>query len=54
LTRDQLILLGKDNVVSPNALGFQALGIEPKAVEAIVPSYLSRFRAGGQRGTAPR
>jgi len=54
LTRDQLILLGKDNVVSPNALGFQALGIEPKAVEAIVPAYLARFRAGGQRVTAPR
>ena len=54
LTRDQLILLRKDNVVSPNALGFQALGIEPKAVEAIVPSYLSRFRVGGQRVTAPR
>jgi NADH dehydrogenase len=53
LTRDQLILLGKDNVVSPNALGFQALGIEPKAVEAIVPSYLARFRVGGQRVTAP-
>ena len=49
LTRDQLILLGKDNVVSPNALGFQALGIEPKAVEAIVPAYLARFRVGGQR-----
>ena len=54
LTRDQLILLGKDNVVSPNTPGFQALGIEPKAVEAIVPSYLSRFRIGGQRVTAPR
>ena len=53
LTRDQLILLGKDNVVSPNALGFQALGIEPKAVEAIVPGYLARFRVGGQRVTAP-
>ncbi|MCA3390185.1 MAG: complex I NDUFA9 subunit family protein [Roseomonas sp.] len=53
LTRDQLILLGKDNVVSPNALGFQALGIEPKAVEAIVPGYLSRFRVGGQRVAAP-
>jgi NADH dehydrogenase len=49
LTRDQLILLGKDNVVSPNASGFQALGIEPKAVEAIVPAYLARFRVGGQR-----
>ncbi|MFM7302920.1 MAG: complex I NDUFA9 subunit family protein, partial [Alphaproteobacteria bacterium] len=53
LTRDQLILLGKDNVVAPNALGFQALGIEPKAVEAIVPSYLARFRVGGQRVMAP-
>jgi uncharacterized protein YbjT (DUF2867 family) len=52
LTRDQLILLGKDNVVSPNALGFQALGIEPKAVEAIVPAYLARFRVGGQRVVA--
>jgi NADH dehydrogenase len=52
LTRDQLILLGKDNVVSPNALGFQALGIEPKAVEAIVPAYLARFRQGGQRAVA--
>jgi NADH dehydrogenase len=52
LTRDQLILLGKDNVVSPNALGFQALGIEPKAVEAIVPAYLARFRQGGQRASA--
>jgi len=52
-TRDQLILLGRDNVVSPNALGFQALGIEPKAVEAIVPGYLARFRAGGQRVRAP-
>ena len=49
LTRDQLILLGKDNVVSPNASGFQTLGIEPKAVEAIVPAYLARFRVGGQR-----
>lgn len=54
LTRDQLILLGKDNVVSPNALGFQALGIEPKAVEAIVPGYLARFRVGGQRVRVPR
>ena len=52
ITRDQLILLGKDNVVSPNALGFQALGIEPKAVEAIVPAYLARFRVGGQRAAA--
>ncbi|MGI9127511.1 MAG: complex I NDUFA9 subunit family protein [Roseomonas sp.] len=53
LTRDQLILLGKDNLVSPNALGFQVLGIEPKAVEAIVPAYLARFRVGGERIAIP-
>lgn len=49
LTRDQLILLGKDNLVAEGAAGFAALGIEPKAVEAIVPAYLARYRAGGSR-----
>lgn len=49
LTRDQLILLGKDNVVADGAAGFEALGIAPKAVEAIVPAYLARFRPGGTR-----
>ena len=52
LTRDQLILLGKDNLVADGAVGFAALGIEPKAVEAIVPAYLARYRAGGSRREA--
>jgi uncharacterized protein YbjT (DUF2867 family) len=47
LTRDQLLLLQKDNVVTPGALTLADLGITPKAVEAIVPGYLSRFRRGG-------
>lgn len=51
LTRDQLILLGKDNVVAEGAAGLEALGIAPKAVEAIVPAYLERFRPGGSRRT---
>jgi NADH dehydrogenase len=52
LTPDQVDLLRSDNVVSPQAeaegrtLG--ALGIEPTAMEIIVPSYLWRFRKTGQ------
>ncbi|MFQ3623822.1 MAG: complex I NDUFA9 subunit family protein [Acetobacteraceae bacterium] len=49
LTRDQLLLLQRDNVVSPGALTLSDLGIAPKAVEAIVPTYLAKFRRGGAR-----
>jgi NADH dehydrogenase len=54
LTRDQLLLLQKDNVVAPGALTLADLGIQPKAVEAIVPGYLARFgRRGTGRAAAP-
>jgi uncharacterized protein YbjT (DUF2867 family) len=46
-TRDQLLLLSRDNVVSPGALGFAELGIVPTPVELIVPDYLERYRPGG-------
>ena len=49
LTRDQLTLLARDNVVAPGAPGLSDLGISPTAVEQIVPGYLRRFRAGGGR-----
>lgn len=49
LTRDQVTLLKRDNVVSEGALGFKDLGIAPKAAEVIVPTYLHRFRPGGRR-----
>ncbi|MBS3960817.1 MAG: hypothetical protein KGZ61_03110, partial [Sandarakinorhabdus sp.] len=49
LTRDQLILLGKDNVVTEGAEGLEALGIRAKAAEAIAPAYLARYRPGGVR-----
>jgi uncharacterized protein YbjT (DUF2867 family) len=52
LTRDQLILLRKDNLVADGALTLGDLGIPPKAVEAIVPAYLARFRKGGTRRAA--
>jgi len=48
LTRDQVTLLRNDNVVAPGALGFHDLSIEPTALEAIIPSYLERYRAGGR------
>jgi uncharacterized protein YbjT (DUF2867 family) len=52
LTRDQLALLGHDNVVGEGEPGLAALGIEPKAAEAVAPAYLARYRPGGVRQTA--
>ena len=52
LTPDQVEMLRGDNVVSDAAKRegrtLQALGIDPTAIEAIVPSYLWRFRKTGQ------
>jgi NADH dehydrogenase len=52
LTPDQVELLRVDNVVSDAAKGgsrtLQGLGIEPEPIEAIVPTYLWRFRKTGQ------
>lgn len=53
LTRDQLRLLEKDNVVAPDALTLADLGVTPAAVEALVPFYLSRFKVGGARRVRP-
>ena len=49
LTQDQLLMLQRDNVVAAGALGLADLGIAPKALEAVVPGYLQRFRSGGGR-----
>lgn len=48
LTRDQVVLLETDNVVSPDAEGLAELGVEPTGVEAVAAAYLWRFRRGGQ------
>ena len=51
LTRDQVRLLAQDNVVSPGARGFEALGLEPETPEAIIESYLYAYRPYGQYAT---
>src|SRR5450432_3746491 len=52
LTPDQVELLRVDNVVSETAKAagrtLQGIGIEPEPIEAIVSSYLWRFRKAGQ------
>jgi NADH dehydrogenase len=52
LTPDQVELLRRDNVVSESAESegrtLEALGIDPIAMAAIVPTYLWRFRKAGQ------
>ncbi|HEY8579209.1 MAG TPA: complex I NDUFA9 subunit family protein, partial [Beijerinckiaceae bacterium] len=60
ITRDQVKLLAHDNVVSPAAEAegrtLAAFDVPATAFEAIVPSYLYRYRKTGQfgRGRPPR
>lgn len=51
LTRDQVKQLAQDNVVSGEESTFADLGIEPKAAEVVLPSYLEVYRRGGRYTT---
>lgn len=44
LTRDQVKLMERDNVVSEGAPTLKDLGIEPTAVEVVLPTYLGQYR----------
>jgi NADH dehydrogenase len=49
LTADQVASLKTDATPSPKAPGLKQLGItDPVAVEGILPTYLYRYRKGGQ------
>lgn len=47
LTRDQVKLLERDNVVAEGALTLADLGLQPTPMEAVLPGTLARFRKGG-------
>jgi uncharacterized protein YbjT (DUF2867 family) len=57
ITPDQVELLRHDNVVSDDAKRagrtLEGLGLIPESIEAVVPSYLWRFRKTGQFQTHP-
>jgi NADH dehydrogenase len=52
LTRDQWIMLQKDNVADGGATGFKAFGITPTPLAAVGPEWLGRYKSGGR--FAPR
>jgi len=49
LTRDQVKLLKRDNVVAPDALTLADLDLTPTPIELVVPDYLTRYRANAAR-----
>ena len=52
LTRDQWLMLQKDNVASGDLPGFKAFGITPTPLAAVAPEWLGRYKTGGR--FAPR
>ena len=52
LTRDQVILLRSDNIATGTLPGIDALGVETAPIESLLPTYLVRFRNGGQYARA--
>jgi NADH dehydrogenase len=48
LTRDQWLMLQRDNVTSGQMPGLDAFGIEPTPLAAVAYEWLDRFRRGGR------
>ena len=53
LTSDQVEMLKSDNVADKGLPGLVEAGVIPTAVEAVVPTYLYRYRKGGQYAETP-
>lgn len=54
ITRDQWLMLQKDNVVSPGAKGLEAFGIKPTPMEAVAPGWLVQYRPHGRFATTTK
>jgi NADH dehydrogenase len=48
LSRDQWLMLQKDNVPSGRHPGFKEFGINPTPLGAVAPEWLSRYKKGGR------
>ncbi|WP_066550291.1 complex I NDUFA9 subunit family protein [Sphingomonas sp. CCH15-F11] len=48
ITKDQWRMLQADNVVSPQAEGIRAFGIDPTPMSAVAPAYLVQYRKHGR------
>lgn len=48
ITRDQWLMLGRDNVVAKGAKGLPDFGIDPTPLAAVAGEWLGRFRPGGR------
>ncbi|MBA3666658.1 MAG: complex I NDUFA9 subunit family protein [Sphingomonas sp.] len=48
LSKDQWLMLQRDNVASGDLPGFDAFGIVPAPMSAVAPEWLGRFRRGGR------
>jgi NADH dehydrogenase len=53
LTSDQVESLKTDNVAGAGLPGLAEAGVVPTTVESVVPSYLYRYRKGGQYAEVP-
>lgn len=50
ITRDQWLMLQRDNVVASGAAGFEQLGITPTPLGAVAPAWLVLYRRQGRFG----
>ncbi|HUD94825.1 complex I NDUFA9 subunit family protein [Sphingobium sp.] len=48
ITRDQLAMLGRDNVAAPGADGLDALGVAPTPLGSVADKWMIRYRRHGR------
>ncbi|GAA0656783.1 NADH dehydrogenase [Sphingomonas insulae] len=50
ISKDQWLMLQRDNVVAPGAAGLDTLGIDATPLQSVAPEWLVRFRRTGRFG----